>query len=63
MTNLILCGGAGTRLWPLSRQSRPKQFYPLFGGKSIFQETIERNRVVADKFFVASNAVQMTLAR
>ena len=63
MTNLILCGGAGTRLWPLSRQSRPKQFYPLFGGKSIFQETIERNRVVADRFFVASNAVQMTLAR
>jgi mannose-1-phosphate guanylyltransferase len=63
MTNLILCGGAGTRLWPLSRQSRPKQFYPLFGGKSIFQETIERNRVVADRFFVASNAVQMQLAR
>jgi mannose-1-phosphate guanylyltransferase len=63
MTNLILCGGAGTRLWPLSRQSRPKQFYPLFGGKSIFQETIERNRVVADRFFVASNAVQMELAR
>ncbi len=63
MTNLILCGGAGTRLWPLSRQSRPKQFYPLFGGKSIFQETIERNRVVADRFFVASNAVQMKLAR
>ena len=59
MTNLILCGGAGTRLWPLSRQSRPKQFYPLFGGKSIFQETIERNRVVADRFYVASNATQM----
>jgi len=63
LTNLILCGGAGTRLWPLSRNSRPKQFYPLFGGKSIFQETIERNRVVADRFFVASNSVQMELAR
>lgn len=63
MTNLILCGGAGTRLWPVSRQSRPKQFYPLFGGKSLFQETIERNRVVADRFFVASNSVQMPLAR
>lgn len=63
MTNLILCGGAGTRLWPLSRQSLPKQFYPLFGGKSIFQETIERNRVVADRFFIASNTVQMKLAK
>jgi len=63
MTNLILCGGAGTRLWPLSRNSKPKQFYPLFGGKSIFQETIERNRAVVDQFFVASNAVQMELAR
>jgi mannose-1-phosphate guanylyltransferase len=63
MTNLILCGGAGTRLWPLSRNSRPKQFYPLFGGKSIFQETVERNRVVADRFWVAANRVQMELAR
>lgn len=63
MTNLILCGGAGTRLWPLSRNSRPKQFYPLFGGKSIFQETVERNRPLVDRFFVASNAVQMRLAR
>lgn len=63
MTNLILCGGAGTRLWPLSRQSLPKQFYPLFGGKSIFQETIERNRPVADRFFVAANRVQIDLAR
>jgi mannose-1-phosphate guanylyltransferase len=63
MTNLILCGGAGTRLWPLSRNSRPKQFYPLFGGKSIFQETIERNRVVADRFWVAANQVQIELAR
>lgn len=63
MTNLILCGGAGTRLWPLSRNSRPKQFYPLFGGKSIFQETVERNRVVSDNFWVAANLVQMELAR
>lgn len=63
MTNLILCGGAGTRLWPLSRNSRPKQFYPLFGGKSIFQETVERNLKVADRFWVASNQVQMDLAR
>ena len=39
---LIMCGGAGTRLWPASRENRPKQFMPLFGRYSTFQETIRR---------------------
>jgi mannose-1-phosphate guanylyltransferase/mannose-6-phosphate isomerase len=39
---LIMCGGAGTRLWPASRENRPKQFLPLFGPHSTFQETIRR---------------------
>ncbi|HEY2534138.1 MAG TPA: mannose-1-phosphate guanylyltransferase/mannose-6-phosphate isomerase [Xanthobacteraceae bacterium] len=39
---LIMCGGAGTRLWPASREGRPKQFLPLFGSSSTFQETIRR---------------------
>ena len=39
---LIMCGGAGTRLWPASREVRPKQFLPLFGRRSTFQETILR---------------------
>ena len=39
---LIMCGGAGTRLWPASREGRPKQFLPLFGARSTFQDTIER---------------------
>ena len=39
---VILCGGSGTRLWPLSRTSYPKQFLSLFGLKSLFQQTIER---------------------
>lgn len=39
---LIMCGGAGTRLWPSSRESRPKQFLPLFGPRSTFQETVLR---------------------
>ena len=39
---LVMCGGAGTRLWPASRQNRPKQFLPLFGPVSTFQETIRR---------------------
>ena len=39
---LIMCGGAGTRLWPASREGRPKQFLPLFGPLSTFQETMRR---------------------
>jgi mannose-1-phosphate guanylyltransferase / mannose-6-phosphate isomerase len=39
---LIMCGGAGTRLWPASREVRPKQFLPLFGQRSTFQDTILR---------------------
>jgi mannose-1-phosphate guanylyltransferase / mannose-6-phosphate isomerase len=39
---LIMCGGAGTRLWPASREVRPKQFLPLFGVRSTFQDTLQR---------------------
>jgi mannose-1-phosphate guanylyltransferase/mannose-6-phosphate isomerase len=39
---LIMCGGAGTRLWPASREVRPKQFLPLFGVRSTFQNTLLR---------------------
>jgi mannose-1-phosphate guanylyltransferase/mannose-6-phosphate isomerase len=39
---IILCGGSGTRLWPLSRESFPKQFVPLIEGKSLLGLTLER---------------------
>ena len=39
---LIMCGGAGTRLWPASREGRPKQFLRLLGPRSTFQETLSR---------------------
>jgi mannose-1-phosphate guanylyltransferase / mannose-6-phosphate isomerase len=39
---LIMCGGAGTRLWPASREVRPKQFLSLFGDRSTFQDTVLR---------------------
>ncbi len=39
---LIMCGGAGTRLWPASREGRPKQFLRLFGSHSTFQDTMRR---------------------
>jgi len=39
---VIMCGGSGTRLWPASRLSRPKQFMPLASDRSLFQEAVER---------------------
>lgn len=42
ITPIVLCGGSGTRLWPLSRKSFPKQFVPLIENKSLLQLTLER---------------------
>lgn len=42
ITPVLLCGGAGTRLWPLSRKSYPKQFVPLTGETSLFQASVQR---------------------
>ena len=42
ITPVILCGGSGTRLWPLSRQRHPKQFLPLVDENTLFQNTLQR---------------------
>ncbi|WP_417585466.1 mannose-1-phosphate guanylyltransferase/mannose-6-phosphate isomerase [Pelagibacterium sp.] len=42
ITPVLLCGGSGTRLWPLSRKSYPKQFVPLMGRETLFQATARR---------------------
>lgn len=42
ITPVILCGGSGTRLWPLSRKSYPKQFVPLTGEGTLFQQSAQR---------------------
>ena len=39
---VLLAGGSGTRLWPLSREARPKQFLPLIGEESLLQDTLHR---------------------
>ncbi len=62
MTNIILCGGSGTRLWPISRTLMPKQFVKLFDDKSLFQLTVERNSKVCDNQFIVSNVEQYFLA-
>ncbi|MET0541576.1 MAG: mannose-1-phosphate guanylyltransferase/mannose-6-phosphate isomerase [Variovorax sp.] len=67
ITPVVLCGGSGTRLWPLSRKSFPKQFVPLVGGRSLLQLTLERlaafsSRVIAvaaeDHRFLVADALQ-----
>src|ERR1700727_107212 len=45
---VIMCGGSGTRVWPESRESLPKQFIPLVGERSTFQMAIE---VLSDDIF------------
>jgi len=62
MTNIILCGGSGTRLWPISRTLMPKQFVKLFDNGSLFELTVKRNLSVCDKQLIVSNAEQYFLA-
>lgn len=45
---LILSGGSGTRLWPVSRKNLPKQFLSLTGQGTLFQQTVERTRLLPD---------------
>ena len=63
MINLILCGGSGTRLWPISRTLMPKQFVKLFEGKSLFQRTVQVNSAYCKVQYVISNADQYFLAK
>lgn len=62
ITNVILSGGSGTRLWPLSRHSRPKQFLQLFENRSLFQHTMQRNAAYAQDFILVTNAQQAVMA-
>jgi mannose-1-phosphate guanylyltransferase / mannose-6-phosphate isomerase len=57
MYSIILCGGSGTRLWPLSRKNFPKQFLNLYSDRSLLQETYLRMRKImpAEKIFFITN--------
>jgi mannose-1-phosphate guanylyltransferase/mannose-6-phosphate isomerase len=64
MKSIILAGGVGTRLWPLSRQYYPKQFIPL-DGKSLFQKTYERAIRLSrpEGIFIVTNEIHQYLVR
>src|SRR5580693_2815052 len=55
---VIMCGGAGTRLWPVSRESMPKQFVPLVEERSTFQQVLGRIRdaTIFDRPIVITNS-------
>ena len=61
---VILAGGSGTRFWPLSRKSTPKQLMSVFGGKSMLQRTVERVVPMQPKrIMVITNALQASETR
>ncbi|MEO5808340.1 mannose-1-phosphate guanylyltransferase/mannose-6-phosphate isomerase [Devosia sp.] len=61
---VILAGGKGTRLWPMSRSARPKQFLPLMGPSSLFQQTLLRvaNERYSDALILTGNDYRFLVA-
>jgi mannose-1-phosphate guanylyltransferase/mannose-6-phosphate isomerase len=57
---VVLCGGSGTRLWPLSRSGFPKQFLVLSGTTSLFQQAVERVNAIADSDIQMSQTLVVT---
>ena len=53
--HVLLTGGVGSRLWPLSRQSRPKQYLQLFSELSLFELAVKRNAAFSDGLIVVGN--------
>ncbi|GHB49715.1 mannose-1-phosphate guanylyltransferase [Mongoliitalea lutea] len=61
--NVILTGGVGSRLWPLSRKSKPKQYLEIFQGESLFQKTAKRNISFCNEITVVGNKDNFELSR
>ncbi len=61
--HVVLTGGVGSRLWPLSRKSQPKQYLELFEGKSLFEMTIARNAHLVNQVMVVGNVDNCHLSR
>lgn len=65
MIPVIICGGFGTKLWPISRKHKPKHFLPLIGDKSLFQINYEalRSKFKPEEIYVSTNVDQAVLAQ
>ncbi|MCF0075124.1 NTP transferase domain-containing protein [Dyadobacter sp. CY261] len=63
LIHVILSGGVGSRLWPVSRKSMPKQYIPMFGDRSLFQLTAERNSEFVAHTVVVGNKDNYLLSR
>lgn len=61
--HVILSGGVGSRLWPLSRKSNPKQYLSIFNEESLFQKTIKRNASFCDDVIIVGNKENYQLSR
>jgi mannose-1-phosphate guanylyltransferase / mannose-6-phosphate isomerase len=60
---VILCGGSGTRLWPLSRKSHPKQFVPIVGENSLLQATLRRLAPLSSQVYCVASEDHRFLVR
>jgi mannose-1-phosphate guanylyltransferase len=65
MKPVIICGGIGSKMWPISRVSMPKHFLPILGGKSLFQLNYEalRLKFLPADIFLQTNALQAEIAK
>ena len=65
MIPVIICGGVGTKMWPLSSPKHPKHFLPLIHGKSLFELNWEilRKRFTPDEIYLQTNAEQAEIAK
>lgn len=62
IVHVVLTGGVGSRLWPLSRKTKPKQYLDLFDGQSLLEMTISRNKSIADRLLIVGNVENYSLS-
>lgn len=63
IVHILLSGGVGSRLWPLSRKSNPKQYLKLFKEGSLFSMSVERNRGLCNELIVVGNIDNSSLSK